>query len=174
MATIGSIFLYSAATAPPNYLLCNGAAYSKDEYPELSDILAPIFGTNLPDLQKIFPVMVTTSPLNFTAGSANLNINAITGTIPHSHSSGLYMPAHQHSLTVPDGTGQFISGVSTDPNLYQGYPISFPNWGGPITATIEYANTSITATGNFESTGGNDEINIMNSYITLNYIIKVK
>ena len=61
IAPTGSIIAYGGTTAPPGWLLCDGASYLISEYPELHAVIGSAFGTidsnnlfNVPDLQGKF------------------------------------------------------------------------------------------------------------------------
>jgi microcystin-dependent protein len=50
---IGGIIQWPTSTAPPGFLVCNGAGFSAVTYPLLAAVLG---GTNLPDLRRRVPV----------------------------------------------------------------------------------------------------------------------
>jgi microcystin-dependent protein len=52
----GTVVLFAGDTVPPGWLRCDGALYSKDQYPDLFDVIGYIYGGNgdyfkVPDLR---------------------------------------------------------------------------------------------------------------------------
>jgi microcystin-dependent protein len=114
-APIGSIMMFAGATAPANWLLCNGQVYQNSAIPQLAPILnnafnagtAAVPGTSsaVPNLTQRFPLGAGTNALGATGGSFSVPI--ATANLPsHSHpitdvthNHGITQTAHQH----PDG-----------------------------------------------------------------------
>lgn len=112
----GFIYPLAAAVVPEGFLLCDGAAYSRTEYPELFAAIGTIYGEgdgattfNVPDLRNRVPAG---SSENHPAGN-------IVGEETHKLTVD-EMPSHMHRLanTVGYGSGGFTGYVwsSTIPN----------------------------------------------------------
>ena len=63
LCPVGSIVMYGAASAPTNWLLCDGAAVSRTTYADLFTAIGTTYGSgdgsatfDLPDMQSRFPV----------------------------------------------------------------------------------------------------------------------
>jgi microcystin-dependent protein len=101
-APIGSIMMFGGATAPTNWLLCDGTVYANTAIPLLAPILAnrynagtsAVAGTSsaVPNLNGRFPFGAgATYPLATTGGAANVTLDqtmipALTFTVPaHGH-----------------------------------------------------------------------------------------
>ena len=89
----GTVLLWTTATAPNGYLICNGAAVSRVTYSTLFAVIGILYGSgdgantfNLPDLRQRFAIGVAASGTGSTlAGSG--------GTIDHTHTG----PSHTHT-----------------------------------------------------------------------------
>ena len=76
---LGEIQLFSTATLPPGWLLCNGAAVSRTSYSKLFNLIGTTYGSgdgsttfNLPDLRNNIPICsdgVTYNQPNLLANS---------------------------------------------------------------------------------------------------------
>lgn len=82
----GRILPYGGTTAPPGYLLCDGAAYSREDYSELFAVIGTTFGSgdgsttfNVPDLRGRTSIGANASHLMGTTG----------GEESHTHTYGL-------------------------------------------------------------------------------------
>jgi hypothetical protein len=84
---VGSIVMWSAATLPPGWLICNGDPVSSTLNPELYAIV----GANVPDLRNRFIV---------GAGSS-YGVNASGGGANHNHGDNFTFttPSHDHNIT---------------------------------------------------------------------------
>jgi hypothetical protein len=85
---LATIIDYYGATAPPDFLECNGSAFDGGLYPALA---AHLGGTTLPDLRDRSTISRSaTAALGVTKGSAD-------ATVPqHQHASTLASPDHTH------------------------------------------------------------------------------
>lgn len=68
---IGTILMYAVATAPTNYLICDGSAISRTTYAGLFSVIGTAYGTgdgtttfNLPNYQAVVPKGVGTQTIN--------------------------------------------------------------------------------------------------------------
>ena len=150
----GIINTYAGSNAPEGWLICDGSAISRNTYADLFEVIGITYGNgdgettfNLPDLKGRIPVGYNISDTNFNALGITGGEKKHTLTIDE-------MPSHSHKF---DGvnTGTTITQKLGD---YPGYIYADarPNWSG---------NSS-------RSVGGGQSHNIMQPYITMNYIIK--
>lgn len=189
---VGALFPF-AGTIPPNgYLLCDGSEVKISDYPELFSIVKYSFkatgalvGVNtfaVPDLRGRFPLGMDsmsndltvpsklTPGINVTAGGGPANrvtspTADVVGLSSGSESEVLdvsNVPQHRHTLN--NGTAQYYAigqpGIYSDPS-----GISLP---GPATTST---GLSFPNTGDVISTSTGQPVNVMNPYLTLNYII---
>lgn len=109
----GFIYPLASANVPEGFLLCDGAEYLREEYPELFTAIGTIYGSgdgvstfNIPNLQTRVPIgMGDGYELGNVGGEEThtLTINEI--------------PAHTHKLTVVNPEGN-IGSKSTDQIQY--------------------------------------------------------
>ncbi len=104
LSPIGAITMYAGATAPTNWLLCNGATLSQAApYDKLFAILGAAFNVGtvaadkfmLPNLQTRFPVGALNN-VGATGGAATVTLD--TTMIP-AHQHGVGDPGHTHTIT---------------------------------------------------------------------------
>lgn len=152
---VGMIFPYGGAINPPGYLLCDGAQYQTDEYPELFATIGYYYGGSGDDFNvpNLLNRMVTGagdiySP-NDTGGEREVTLSL--GQIPsHNHTD----IGHYHSYNPPG-----VSGLALAPGEL---PVTLPNIIPSITGT---------ASANITSSGGGEAHENMPPYIALTYII---
>lgn len=82
---VGEIKIWSGASAPSGFLLCNGSAISRTAYSKLFDVIGVVYGVgdgsttfNIPDLRQRFPLGKAASGTGSTLGE-------IGGQINHTH-----------------------------------------------------------------------------------------
>lgn len=144
----GAVLPYAAATAPANFLLCDGTEVSRSTYSTLFSIISTTYGVGdgsttftLPDLQGVIPVGRDSGQTEFdTLGETG---GAKTHTLITAE-----MPAHTHA---------------TDSRL---------NGGTGSNANIAGSGSATNGTIDTSSTGGGGAHNNLQPYIVLNYIIK--
>lgn len=178
-APTGSILIFPqpSTNVPFGWLLCDGTAVSRTTYADLFDRIGTTFGTgdgsttfNLPNFKSRFPVGLdagdaTWDTIGETGGSKTKTL--VSGNIPahthdlsnHTHST----PAHQHSMT-------FGTDVSAGSN-----PTAVSSLGAPVAANTDTsgAGTSGTPSNNTSgSTGSGTAFDVVNPFITMNFIIK--
>lgn len=141
----GVIMPYAGANSPTGFLLCNGAAVSRNVYARLFKIIGTAFGVgdgsttfNLPDMRGRVPV----------GCDANLAIGAKVGTRTHTLTVD-EIPTHTHNIPI-----QIYS------NNFGDQSISGNAAGAAKLGTTGY-------------TGGGAAHNNMQPSIGVNYIIKV-
>lgn len=101
---VGTILIYAGANAPESYLICDGASYSREAYPELAEVLGTAYGGdednfNVPDLRARVPVGIGvgdgTGVLDFSLGmkwgtaTHTLSVHELAS---HAHTQS----SHQH------------------------------------------------------------------------------
>jgi microcystin-dependent protein len=147
---IGAIVPYGSATAPTNWLVCDGSAVSRTTYSELFAVIGTTFGSgdgsttfNLPNLKGRVPVGYNGSDNSFKPIGKTGGEKTHTLTIDE-------MPSHTHA---PNNRATTFAGTGT-------------NNPGQTAGDRSWENLSI---GN---TGGGQAHNNLQPYQTVNYIIK--
>lgn len=150
---IGSIMQYPGNTIPESWLLCDGQAVSRSEYPSLFNKIGTIYGAgdgsttfNLPDLRGKSPIGKDENDEDFdTLGNTG-------GEKEHTLTKN-EMPEHNHGIkiNVPVSAQQYSSGTArwpyqSDDNVHK--------W--------------------TENVGGGQAHNNLQPYIVQNYIIKAR
>lgn len=176
---VGSITMFAGATAPADWLFCDGAEIQRSVYNSLFQVIGTQYGTpsntsvfKLPDLRGRFPLGKdnmsnpglgqgsadrVTSP---TADGLGLGAGNEKKTIAKEN-----LPEHEHSLRANNGDQFFatrnISGESTDSEV--------TTTSGPDLVNVDGAQ-QLPNSGGIDGTIG-QAMDVMNPYLTLNYII---
>lgn len=144
---IGAISEYAGATAPTNWLICDGSAISRTTYADLFNVIGTRYGTgdgsttfNLPDLRGRVSVGLDSNDTDFNTLGKTGGEKTHTLTIAE-------MPKH----TVPTG---FVTG----------------DLSGNTYGMLSDVNTDGTST--THEVGGGQPHNIIQPYMVQNYIIK--
>ena len=139
----GFIYPLAIATIPEGFLLCDGAEYSREEYPELFIAIGTTYGSgngsttfNVPNLQTRVPI----------GASENYVLGSTGGEETHTLTIN-EMPRHTHSIESRTVAGAMYGTVTTSNN----------------TESIGAVNT--------QPTGLNQPHNNMQPYTVVNYII---
>lgn len=165
----GSILMWSTASAPSGYLLCNGAAVSRTTYAALFAVIGTTFGAgdttttfNLPDYRDRMPVGAgTTYSVNAQGGSANAVV------VSHTHAATVTDPGHFHQ---DDYWIYTFSGGGYGANYKVQGPFVWPN-GQPTTISNTSSKTTGISVAN--STAGVSGTNAnLPPYIGIYFIIK--
>lgn len=182
----GFIIAYAGASAPTGWLLCNGAAVSRETYADLFAITGTAFGAgdgsttfNLPDYRGRVPVGLDAAQPEFNfrgeTGGAKTHTLSIAEMPTHTHTQN----SHTHSIT--DGAGAHshtlanveikanvnFTGTGENPlNSRAGFSSQSTNSAGGHNHTVNGA----TATN--QNTGGGGAHNNLQPYQVVNYIIK--
>ena len=176
---VGSMMAFAGATAPTDWLFCDGAEVQRAVYNTLFQVIGTQYGTpsnssvfKLPDLRGRFPLGKdnmsnpglgqgsadrVTSP---TADGLGLGAGNEKKTITKEN-----LPNHEHTLKANNGDQFFaarnIAGASTDPEV--------TTTSGPDLANTNGAQ-QLPNSGGIDGTIG-QAMDVMNPYLTLNYII---
>ncbi len=157
----GEIRMYGGATAPSNWLLCDGTSYLRSDYPTLFNVLGSSFGSadathfNVPDMRGRAPVGAGTGTGGGASGSGlptggsaltARTLGAWVGEETHVLTTA-ELASHTHSVAVQyGGTSNTTAGAGV------GYASSVPGTSG--------------------STGSDTAHNTMQPVMTVNFIIK--
>lgn len=152
----GSVTMWTTATAPSGYLLCNGNTVSRTTYAALFAVIGTIYGAgngtttfNLPDLRGVFPRGLD----NGRGLDAGRTLGSYQDSDNKSHNHGVNDPGHVHG-GVQNGTASTGRSTSVD----------------QPPAVFSYGNTWAAATGIWLSASGGAESRPRN--VALNFIIK--
>ena len=176
---VASMMPYAGATAPSDWLLCDGAEVQRSVYNQLFQAIGTQFGTpssssvfKLPDMRGRFPLgKDNMSNPGLGQGSAD----RVTSPVADALGSGAgnedktitkeNLPEHEHDLRANNGdqffAGRNIAGASTDPAV--------TTTSGPDLANTNGAQ-QLPNSGGIDGTIG-QAMDVMNPYLTLNYII---
>ena len=151
---IGAILPYPGTTAPTNWLVCNGAAVSRATYSDLYNVIGTTYGAgdgsttfNLPDLRGKHLMGYDSTQTEFNALGKTGGEKKHTQTVSE-------MPSHYHAQSL-------VGGSSGNP----GNKAAF-SWSQP-TNQYDYSGTDLA-----QRTGGGQAFNVLDPYLTTNYIIK--
>ena len=176
---VASMMPYAGATAPTDWLFCDGAELQRSVYNQLFQAIGTQYGTpssssvfKLPDMRGRFPLGKdnmsnpglgqgsadrVTSPV---ADGLGLGAGNETKTIAKEN-----LPDHEHDLRADNGdqffAGRNIAGASTDPEV--------TTTSGPDLSNTDGAQ-QLPNSGGIDGTIG-QAMDVMNPYLTLNYII---
>lgn len=157
---VGTIKMYAGDTAPDGYLMCSGGTFSSVTYPLLAAIVGDKFGAHSGTTYYL-PQMGGRTPVGLDATQAEFNGIGKTGGSKTHKLTWQELPNHSHSLpghvfnwgtngTVSVTGTTAIAGSGPGNRLY-----TFQN---------DWLNTN-------SSGGGEQPHNIIQPYITMNYII---
>ena len=176
---VASMMPYAGATAPTDWLFCDGAELQRSVYNQLFQTIGTQYGTpsssatfKLPDMRGRFPLGKdnmsnpglgqgsadrVTSPV---ADGLGLGAGNETKTIAKEN-----LPNHEHDLKADNGdqffAGRNIAGASTDSEV--------TTTSGPDLSNANGAQ-QLPNSGGIDGTIG-QAMDVMNPYLTLNYII---
>lgn len=171
----GGILPYAGATAPANYLLCNGAAVSRGTYPALFALISTTYGAgdgsttfNVPNLSGRFPLgYAADAPTKvLTFASRSSNTITVTGADNHAHNevqtgqAVLYTAASGAMTGLTHNTTYYLIRVTATTfnlatsvaNANAGTAITLSSDGtGAQTFTITYTTRPLAQTGGEET-----------------------
>ncbi len=150
----GAILPYGGATAPSNFLLCQGQAVSRTTYADLFAITSTSYGVgdgsttfNLPNLQGRFPLGYSASAPTkvLTFASRSSDTITITGADNHAHNE---LQTGQAVFYATDGT--VITGLSDD-TTYYAIRVAYNQF--KLATSVANANTGTSVTLSGDGTG---------------------
>lgn len=118
----GAILPYGAATAPSNFLLCDGSAVSRATYSTLFGIIGTSYGVgdgsttfNVPNLKDRFPLGYSASAPTkvLTFASRSSNTITVTGSDNHAHNE-----IQTGQAVLYHTSSSVITGLSNDTTYY--------------------------------------------------------
>lgn len=129
MSAVGLIFPIANAAVPEYMLLCDGTQYLRVDYPELYEVLDPVFIVDpdnfvVPDLRDRMVIGSPTTPVGQTGGS-NSHTLTVGQLPPHSHKydkeTSIVIPSPDSipslritRFTIPTDTSETGDGDSVD------------------------------------------------------------
>lgn len=153
----GCLMMWTTASAPTGWLLCQGQAVSRSIYSALFAAIGTTFGSgdgsttfNLPDYRDRMPVGAGSL---YSIGSTGGNKDAI-------------VVAHSHTLSGGSVGGTFVTGVSTSSSTFQSFGSTAVTNVSTSTGSPTYTNPTVQSAG---SSGTNAN---MPPYLGINFIIK--
>lgn len=191
-AAIGTIQLWAGTVAPPGWVFCDGAAYSRTEYASAFAIMGTTYGSgdgsttfNVPNFQGRSPVGFDSSQTEFNArgksgGAKTYSLTvgempAHNHTINHAHASATTSSAGAHTHTAAPETGAHYvtSGTGINANISMGggsYVLNSPRSAGAHTHTVDVPAFS----GSSGSAGSGTAFSLLSPYIAIQFIIKMQ
>ena len=174
----GTMVQWAGATAPANWLLCDGTAVSRTTYATLFAAIGTAYGVgdgsttfNLPDLRGRVPVGKnggSFGTLGATGGAETVTLTE--AQMPsHTHIQNSHnhtQDAHSHAIYGSNGGSAGVS-ISITSNSNGDRAWYLP---GGIAANTTATNQAATATN--QNTGGGQAHNNLQPYQVVNYIIK--
>ena len=134
---IGSITMFGGATAPANWLLCQGQSLDTTTYAGLFAVFQYVFGGsgpnfNLPNLTQKFPIGAGTTALGAAGGASSVAL--ATANLPAhahpitdvAHNHGVNQWAHAHGIA----TGGHSHGIHTGGHSHSIDHLVLSNTGG--------------------------------------------
>ena len=160
---VGSVLPYAAGSAPSGWLACDGSAVSRTTYADLFTIIGTTYGVG--------------------DGSTTFNLPDMSGRIPIGSGTGTDTPtggqsrsAVQQSFTLGDAAGEYVHLMSESEMPNHRHEISgyLHNDSYPSSLSGNVVRTAYAGSGTAKTqyTGSDTAHNLIQPYLTLNYIIK--
>jgi len=182
---IGTIQICASSTIPTDYLLCNGQALSRTNYSNLFSLIGTTYGSgdglstfNIPNFNtnQSMPYY-DTNTLSYGSSGGSNTIALTSNNLPlHTHAQSLTLSQHTHNVNTLNSIGTYYN----DPN----YNNNSSGFGETKTRLVNAAQRSwptqtdgptsstINGTSGRNSNANVVNINVQNSYLGINYIIK--
>jgi microcystin-dependent protein len=200
MMFIGNIIAFTGLSVPSGYLVCDGSAVGREEYPELFAVIGTTYGSgdglttfNIPNLSGKVALGVSQNYIAGSTGGEETHILLDTETPSHLHN----IPQHTHANTITAETPRLSHTVSTQPsftyvrlnNAYKDWAANYAAYNGRTSKTMtrstdlaiaDHPATPCTITGgildcpafNTETAGEGLGHNNMMPYLAVTYLIK--
>ena len=115
---IGSIIPYTKSVVPEGYLVCDGSAISRSEYPELFTVIGTVYGPgdgsstfNLPNLSGCVAIGSSSGHVIGVGGGEENHSLIIDETPSHLH----VIPEHGHGNDIVMVTPQLSHSITSQP-----------------------------------------------------------
>ena len=117
---IGTVILFSGATIPQNYLVCDGSAISRQTYSDLFETIGTVYGDgdgvdtfNIPNLLNSVPLGSSSTYLLGRSGGSE-DVSLTTDSMPsHLH----VIPQHGHGNDLAIKTPSLAHSITTQPGF---------------------------------------------------------
>jgi microcystin-dependent protein len=177
----GFILQYAGTTAPAGWLLCDGSAVSRTTYAGLFAVIGTSYGAGNGSTTFNLPNLKSKIPAGYYASDADFNLMGKTGGAKTQTLTAAQLPAHNHgvgSLSAASG-GSHSHSLSDkhapDRTVASGFLSSLTKGYSTTSRTTgSDGSHSHTLSGNSGSTGSSSAFNIMQQYITVNFIIRAQ
>ncbi len=172
----GSIMLWSAASAPNGWLICDGSTMNTTTHNELYHVIGTTYGGSgstfmLPNLEERIPIGASNQApytLGNQGGSAtNTPTITVTGTVAGHVLTVNEMPAHDHTNGSYD---QILMSDCTGTSATQGATCAEPNL--TSSASMQSAGGNQSHSHGFSGIGSSSAVSTIQPYLALHYIIK--
>lgn len=173
---VGTVVPYSGATAPQDWLLSQGQPVLINDYPDLYASIAPQFKTGNDPGYFVLPNLGQRVPVGFRSGDGDFGaLGKLGGAKTHTLTPE-QMPSHTHSQSphshyIGGPIGGQLSGMNGGPGSGGSGAGYFPWYGGGWGGSAAQVSAEQPA---IQASGGGQSHNILQPYIVLNYIIKVR
>lgn len=168
---VGTIQMFAATSAPTNWMICNGQAISRTTYSALYSLIGTTYGTGDGSTTFNLPNFQGKGPMGYMPGNTKFDTMGETGgeethtqtqaeLATHTHTQN----AHGHSANPLDGNTSPYGGGVAGGFYFGATSVSHP---GYQAVTVN----STTATNN--NTGSSTPMNVLDPYLTVQFIIKV-
>lgn len=177
---IGSITMWSTATAPSQWLLCNGAAVSRNLYAALFAVIGTTYGVgdgsttfNVPNFSGRVPRGVDGGTYTLAAMGGNDSVDLRATDLPY-HGHNVTEPnggaGHQHTLNNVAQNNQFFNGLAGT-NRQSEIASSQATTDFAVSG-VQVLASLLDGSNNPVLPGDRTLVDVRDPYLTINYIIK--
>lgn len=173
---VGTVVSTAVSSAPAGWLLCDGAAVSRETYAALFAAIGTTFGSGNGSTTFNLPNLKGRVPAGLDAGQSEFNTRGKTGGAKTHTLSKAEMPSHNHGINDP-GHGHGSNAAFTIGGIGgsggSGIPNGASSWGNPTYGNAHWYSIVGNTTGiSIQSNGSGSAHNNLQPYMALNYIIK--